>query len=92
VTIGAKIFAVGCSYVQFGENNRPRMLHTTAHLCTALKARDGFDSLHPLQLQILRKSANSEEIPPQIRIKVRIMAFGFSLTWGENQPWKPKPL
>ena len=45
----AKISAVGCSSVQFGERGCFRKLHSTAHLCMALKPRGRFDSLHPLQ-------------------------------------------
>jgi hypothetical protein len=46
----AKIPAVGCSFVQFGEKRCFRKLHGNAHLCTALKTRGRFDSLHPLHL------------------------------------------
>jgi hypothetical protein len=46
----AKIPAVGCSLVHLRSKVSFCKLHSTAQLCTALKARARFDSLHPLQL------------------------------------------
>src|SRR5690349_15944620 len=45
---GAKIFAVGCSFMQFCEKKAVRKLNATAHLCMATKISARFDSLHPL--------------------------------------------
>lgn len=67
----AKIPAVRCSLVQFGEKRRFCKLHSTVYLCTLLKPRGRFDSLHPLQFpsdpfQRLRSLTAAGCLPPVV--------------------------
>ncbi len=67
----AKIPAVGCSFVQFGQKRRFCKLHSAAHLCTALKARGRFDSPHPLQSSKYFSTNNKSRIARPGLLEVR---------------------